>query len=304
MSKASLAFFLMGLAACAGAEGNGASSSSTSTSTSTGAPPADAAPPPIEKQTIPYGLDPAQFGDLRVPSGNGPFPVLVVIHGGCWLSFYGLDLMDAMSARFAEKGIATWNIEYRRLSDPGSGYPGTFQDIGAAIDKLRELGPTHKLDLQRVVTVGHSAGGHLAVWAAARSKLPADEPARGADPLPIRVAISLAGILNLQESLDLDVCSDQAAKVVGGQPADLPERYARLSPKSLLPIGVPQVLVHGTADALVPYVMSEHYLQAAQAAGEKSVVLKPITGGDHFAVIEPSAAAWKDVEDAIVGAMP
>jgi len=217
---------------------------------------------------------------------------------------YGLDLMDSMSQVLATKGFATWNIEYRRLSDPGSGYPGTFQDVGAAIDKLRDLEPIYKLDLKRVVTVGHSAGGHLGVWASARPKLPLAEPTRGVNPLPIRAAISLAGVLDLEESLDLDVCSDTAAKLVGGLPADLPARYALVSPKRLLPIGVPQVLIHGTADTLVPFVMSEHYVQAAKAAGEPSILLVPIEGGDHFAVIDPKTAMWSAVETAIIAAIP
>jgi acetyl esterase/lipase len=255
------------------------------------------------KERVSYGADPRQFGDLRVPSGKGPHAVAVVIHGGCWLSQYGLDLMDGMSESLARAGLATWNIEYRRIGDPGGGYPNTLTDVGAAVDALRSLSPKHGLDLAKVMTVGHSAGGHLGVWAAARPKLSSKSPIRGADPLPIRAAVALAGVLDLSESIDLDVCGGLAAKLVGGTPAEVPERYAEASPRALLPIGVRQRMIHGTADLIVPFVMSEHYRAAAQAAGDV-VDLSPIQGGDHFDMIEPTSSKWKDVEAVILGAVP
>lgn len=262
-----------------------------------------AAPAGVVKERLTYGEDPQQFGDLRVPSGKGPHAVAVVIHGGCWASQYGLDLMDGMSESLARAGLATWNIEYRRIGDSGGGYPNTMLDVGAAVDALRGLAPKYGLDLDRVLTVGHSAGGHLGVWAAARPKLSSSSAIRGADPLPIRAAVALAGVLDLDESIDLGVCGGLAAKLVGGTPEEAPARYAEVSPRALLPIGVRQRMIHGTADTLVPFIMSEHYLSAAKAAGD-AVDLAPIQGGDHFDVIEPSSPKWKDVEAGILGALP
>src|SRR5262245_38970909 len=131
-------------------------------------PSAAAQSPDTTAVRIAYGPHPLQVGDLRIPSGPGPHPVAVVIHGGCWVNLFGLDLMDAMSDTLTAAGVATWNIEYRRIDDPGGGYPHTFLDVGLAVDTVRDLAPRYNLDLGRVITVGHSAGGHLGLWAAAR----------------------------------------------------------------------------------------------------------------------------------------
>jgi acetyl esterase/lipase len=262
----------------------------------------DASPGGVVKERVTYGDDPRQFGDLRVPQGQGPYAVAVVIHGGCWSNQYGLELMDAMSESLARAGIATWNIEYRRIGDSGGGYPNTMTDVGAAVDSLRALAPKYGIDLAKVITVGHSAGGHLGTWAAARPKLPKASAIRGADPLPIRAAVALAGVLDLSESIDLGVCGGRAVDLVGGTPTELPARYAETSPRELLPIGVQQRMIHGTADTLVPFVMSEHYRSAAQAAGDMADLLA-IQGGDHFDVIEPSSSRWKDVEAGILSAL-
>jgi acetyl esterase/lipase len=152
--------------------------------------------------------------------------------------------------------------------------------------------------------VGHSAGGHLGVWVAARPKLPEASPLRGADPLPIQAAVALAGILDLEESIELGVCNKLAAKLVGGFPSEVPGRYAEVSPRLLLPIGVRQVMIHGTADDLVPFAMSQHYETAAKAAGEASITTTAIQDGGHFDVITPSSPKWKGVEAGILSALP
>jgi acetyl esterase/lipase len=245
---------------------------------------------------IVYGPNPEiQFGDLRVPSGPGPHPVAVVIHGGCWLNLFTLDLMNEASEALTDAGLATWNIEYRRLGDPEGGYPNTFTDIGLAIDTMRDLASSHHLDLGKVITVGHSSGGHLGVWAAARHRLPLDHPLRGPDPLPLFAVVSLAGVLNLAESLEITACGDLAAQLLGGSPEEVPERYAETSPSDLVPLGVRQVLIHGTADQIVPLVVSRHYRQVARAAGDHHVQLKKIQNGDHFDVIAPSSPKWPQV---------
>jgi acetyl esterase/lipase len=248
---------------------------------------------------IMYGGDANQFGELRVPPGPGPHPVAVIIHGGCWLNIFGLDLMDHASDALTAAGLATWNIEYRRLGDLEGGYPNTFTDVGLAIDTVRDLAPHCNLDLGKVITVGHSAGGHLGVWAAARHRLPPDHPLRGSDPLPLFAVVSLAGILNLAESVEMEVCGDLAEQLLGG-PQKASERYAETSPSELVPLGVRQVLIHGTSDAIVPLMISQHYRRVARAAGDRHVQLKKIHDGDHFDVIDPSSSKWPQVIERIV----
>lgn len=252
---------------------------------------------------IAYGPDALHYGDLRLPSSaDGPHPVAVVIHGGCWLNLPGLDLtlMDAMSDRLTDKGVATWNIEYRRIGDPGGGYPNTLTDIGLAVDKLRDLAPLYNLDLDNVVTVGHSAGGHLSVWVAARETLPQAHPLRGPDPLPVSAAVSLAGILNLAEYLDSNICGEFVDELMGGRPEEVPERYALASPSERLPLGVRQILVNGTDDPIVPLEHAEDYRKAARRAQDRQVFLTKLHGGDHFDVITPSSPKWPTVEREIL----
>lgn len=149
-------------------------------------------------QRIAYGSDALQFGELWLPRGHGRHPVIVLIHGGCWRAdLPGTELMDYMAADLRDRGYAVWNVEYRRIGHPGGGYPGTFQDIAAGLDHLRTIAPQHGLDLRRVAVSGHSAGGHLALWTAARDRLPAESSLHTADPLPVRGVVSLAGIADL-----------------------------------------------------------------------------------------------------------
>jgi acetyl esterase/lipase len=200
---------------CVGAENNKPTASSS-----------DAEPSPQMPLRLAYASDTLQFGDLRLPKGAGPHPVVVVLHGGCWINSYGLDLMHDMSAALTAEGLATWNVEYRRLGDVGSDYPNTLLDVGLAVDHLRNLAVEHHLDLSKVTTVGHSAGAHLAVWVAARHKLDAKNPLRGTDPLSVRAAVSLAGVLDLAESVNLGVCNGVAATLMQGSPSEVPTHYS------------------------------------------------------------------------------
>lgn len=249
---------------------------------------------------IPYGDDALQFGELRLPSGPGPHAVAVVIHGGCWFHLFGLDLMDAMSDALTAAGVATWNIEYRRVGDLGGGYPNTFTDVGIAVDTVRALAPTYNLDLGRVITVGHSAGGHLALWVAARHRLHPQDPLRVPDPLPLSAVVALAGIFDLAESITSTACGDLAAQLLQGMPEDAPERYAETSPSALVPLGVRQVLIHGTADKIVPLAVSQHYRDTARDAGDHRVSLKKVKNADHFDMIDPTSPQWPQVFERII----
>lgn len=249
---------------------------------------------------IAYGPGEWQFGDLRLPDGAGPHPVALVIHGGFWRVRYGLDLMDRLSEDFTARGLATWNIEYRRVGHEDGGWPGTLTDVARAADHLRALAPDYRLDLSRVVSIGHSAGGHLALWLAARHCLPAGSAVTTtADPLRLRGAISLAGVCDLELMWAVRQEESPVAAFLEGTPAEQPERYALASPVRLLPLGVPQVLVHGTADTTVPLQVSARYREAAAAAGD-DVTLVELPGVEHMKVIDPTSEAWPPIAHAMM----
>jgi acetyl esterase/lipase len=240
-----------------------------------------------------YGSKPLQFGELYIPNGHGPHPVVILIHGGFWRARYGLSLMTGLARDLAERGIAAWNIEYRRIGDVGGGWPGTLRDVARAADYLRTIASTYPLDPERVVAVGHSAGGHLALWLAARARLTKNNPLTVNDtPLPLKGVISLAGAMDLEYVWQLHLSNDAAVELLGGTPGEVPERYAAASPAALLPLGVSQVLIHGTADANVPLTVSQVYAHKAKKAGD-SVTLIELPNAEHFVVIDPRSAAWQ-----------
>lgn len=245
---------------------------------------------------IAYGPDPLQFGELWVPRSGRRHPVIVLIHGGCWQAdLPGTELMDYMAADLRDRGYAVWNLEYRRIGHPGGGYPGTFQDVAAGIDHLRALAPQYGLNLRRVAVSGHSAGGHLALWAAARDRLPASSPLRVADPLPVRGAVSLAGIADLRSYRETgpDACGGPSTidALVGVQGTDGRDVFADTSPPALLPLGDRQIVVSGAVDPIVPPRFGQAYAAAAASTGDPvtSVVLE---GAGHFELIDPTSAVW------------
>jgi acetyl esterase/lipase len=224
--------------------------------------------------------------------------VAVVIHGGFWRNRYDLIHTGHLCVALAAAGIATWNIEYRRIGDPGGAWPGTFLDVAAATDHLRVVAESHDLTLERVVALGHSAGGHLALWLSARRRLPAGSPLAATDPLPLRRAVSLAGVSDLRMAWELRLSDGAVAELLGGSPDVVPERYAAASPAALLPLGVPQLLIHGTDDESVPYRMSEVYHEAAIAAGDPTSLLT-IPDAGHLALIDPRCRTWRVVSEAV-----
>jgi acetyl esterase/lipase len=255
-------------------------------------------PQPVADRRIHYGSAPLQFGDLRMPRGEGEFPLAIVIHGGCWSAEYDLSYMGMLCAALAAQGIATWCVEYRRVGDTGGGWPGTFVDVGAAADFVRRLAREFPLDLDRVVAVGHSAGGHLALWLAARSKMNASDDLYVANPIALRGVVALAAIPDLVRAARENVCGDMSIRLMGGTHSDCPDRYRQGSPVELLPLGVKQVLVHGEADALVPPSFSAEYTQRARTAGDLARFVS-VTAG-HFELISPSSQAGSAVESAVL----
>jgi len=235
----------------------------------------------------------AQRAELHLPAGAGPHPIVVTIHGGSWTVGVGKPVLRGLAGDLVRRGFAVWNIEYRRLGrGQGGGWPATFADVGAAIDELDRL--TAPLDLDRVTLYGHSAGGHLALWAAGRAHLPAGAPGAHPRVAPI-AAVSAAGVNDLAQAAR-ETPGGVVAQLMGGQPEELPERYAAGDPIALVPLAIPVLLVHGTDDATVSVRRSRNYAQAARAAGA-SVDLVEIPGeaGRHRSHVLPGSASWAAV---------
>ncbi|MBA2734104.1 MAG: alpha/beta hydrolase [Acidobacteria bacterium] len=246
---------------------------------------------------IQYGGDSLQFGELRLPTGKGRRPVAVIIHGGCWFSAYDIKHIGNFAAALTKAGVATWALEYRRIGNPGGGWPGTFEDVARGTDYLRVLARSYPLDLKRVVAVGHSAGGQLALWLAARHRLPNSSPLYAPAPLGLRGVVSLAGITDMQAFGHR--CNDAVSKLLGGTPEELPQRYEQTSPVKLLPLKVPQHLIHGAQDRIVPPDLSREYKSMAIRSGDKAE-LTVLEGAGHFELIAPQSSAWLKIEEAVL----
>jgi acetyl esterase/lipase len=245
---------------------------------------------------IVYGEAPAQVVDLFLPKGRGPHPVVVLIHGGCYLAEYqGLQEVSGIAADLARRGFAVWNVEYRKLGEPGAGYPGTFLDIADAVDRIRLEAPRYRLDASRVVALGHSAGGHLALWAAARGKLPRSSPLWRADPLPIRAVVSLGGIGDLKGQADVfaGACGPEPIPTIIGKAAR-ENPYADTSPAEFLPLGVRVVMISGAFDHVMPPFTGRAFAEKLRKAGDSAEAVA-IQDAGHFDVVMPGTAAWKTV---------
>lgn len=258
-----------------------------------------AMPRPGGARQVAYGSDPNQYGELRLPDIAGPQPVAIVVHGGCWLADYDLGYVAPLAQALTDSGLATWSIEYRRVGDEGGGWPGTFVDVGAAADYLGVLAREEPLDLDRVVVVGHSAGGHLALWLAGRARLPVGDQLRGARPLPLAGVVSLAGIADLARFAAPDGCGEAVPELVGGVPANVPDRLRRTSPIDMIPLGVRQILIAGDLDELVPASQARRYHEKARGLGD-DVELLTLPEAGHFELVDPANEAFGVVRSAVL----
>ncbi len=253
---------------------------------------------PDPDHIIAYGDGPLQFGELRLPNGDGPFPVVMVIHGGCWLAEYDCGHISALAEALTNDGVATWSVEYRRIGDDGGGWPGTFADVGRAADHLRELVFDYELDLDRSVVLGHSAGGHLALWLAGRKWLEGDDELRGEAPQAFNGVIALAGISDLAAYASPEGCGSSVKGLLGGSPVAFPDRISRSSPIEMVPFGIEQILIVGELDPIVPLEQAERFAAAALPMGD-AVDIRVVAGAGHFELIDPSADAFEVVRTAV-----
>jgi len=259
-------------------------------------------PRPAPDATIAYGPASEQKVDLWLPAGAGPHRTVLMVHGGCWqTAIADRSLMNWAAADLRARGFAVWNIDYRGVDRPGGGYPGTFADAAAAADALRGAAQQYRLDISHVVAVGHSAGGHLALWLAGRSRLPPGSALASADPLRIAAVVSLGGLPDL-EAVAASPDNGCGTEVVGrltGTPAPVrSDRFADTSPARLLPLGVPQMLINGRQDRIIPERLGHDYLAKARAAGD-AATLTLVDRTGHVELIAPESAAWAQAVAAI-----
>jgi acetyl esterase/lipase len=255
-------------------------------------------PMPTPTKRIAYGPDPLQFGELWLPAGKGPFPVVLMVHGGCWQSSVAkLSIMNWAAEDLRRRGYAVWNIEYRGVDRPGGGYPGTFQDVAEGADMLATLGPTYHLKTDRVLALGHSAGGQFVLWLAARGRIPAWSLLHSAHPLPIAAVISAGGLPDLQVDRRDNLCGDGvAAQLVGPATPRHPDVYADTSPAALGVGPEPETLISGADDPLATPALAAAYAAKMKGARIRQFVLAD-TG--HVELIAPGSAAWSRVTESI-----
>lgn len=262
-------------------------------------------PTPPANARIAYGKNSLQFGELRLPAGTGPFPVAVLVHGGCWSATLGklpeavtsFELLRPIAAALAQEGIASWNLEYRKLGNEGGGWPGTYLDLGLATDLLRELAPRFHLNVKQVIAIGHSSGGQLAFWLAARGKLPKGSVLHTDTPLQLKGVMSIDGPPDLaaDRAIDQSECGGPVvAQFIGGTPAEFPDRYREGSASGLLPIGVKEELLLADKHGEQWIELFKQYVAAAEKAGD-SIRMPTMENAGHFDGINPQSPAWKTV---------
>jgi acetyl esterase/lipase len=255
-----------------------------------------AQPKPTPDVTLPYGPSPAQAIDLYLPKGKGPHPVAILIHGGCWMrSTAGREQLRALGTELASRGIAVWSIGYRRVDEDGGAYPGIFQDVARAVDLLPDNAVKYDLDTTRLVAVGHSAGAHLALWAASRGQLPRTSPAYVANPFPVRHVIGLGGVGDIERATGIaQVCGPTIVPALIGKPsAARPDVYSDTSPSRLLPNGATIVMITGAEDDVTPPTYARTYVDEVQAAGGAAeLVIVPDAAHFDVVTIGTPACRW------------
>lgn len=260
---------------------------------------------PAPTTRLAYGPAPSQYAELFVPAGAGPFPVAVLVHGGCWNSkFGGITQFRDMAGALAARGIAVWNVEYRRIDEPGGGYPGMYLDMHAALDLLAQHAPAHNLDLDRVVAVGHSAGGQLVQWIAGRARIPAGSPLHQANPLPVNRIVSLGGLADLRHEAALikSSCDRDLAQLAGEPSATRPDVLIDTNAADLMPNGSRTWLVTGALDTISPPRVAHDYAARSKQSGDMAeVVILP--QASHYDEVATSSPAWPTVLGVIEGAL-
>lgn len=255
---------------------------------------------PLFDVRVHYGNDPNQFAELRFPNVKGSFPLLFVVHGGFWQSEYDLSHIGHLCAAFTSRGIITCSIEYRRIGNPGGGWPGTFQDIGLATRSIfRDLSNDSRFDQARTAIIGHSAGGHLALWLVGSHRISKDSPLHNEQKQEIRRAISLGGVSDLRSAWKKKLGRGTVTRLMSGTPEEHPDRYDAGSPIELLPTGARHALVHGTDDDTVPLSQSEAFVEKAEKLGDQSTLVK-LDGIGHYELIDPESEAWQPVVRAVL----
>lgn len=246
---------------------------------------------PAPSAKFAYGSAPSQYAELFRPAGAGPFPVAVLVHGGCWTVDYGaIAQLRNLAGALAAQGIAVWNVEYRRVDEPGGGY----QDIDAALDLLGMQAEREHLDLGRIVAIGHSAGGQLVQWIAGRERIPASSPLFRMRPLPVREIISLGGLADLrnERALIKSSCGRDTVELAGTPSAARPDVFADTNAAELMPNGSRTVLINGEFDTVAPPRVAHAYAARARAAGDvASVVILP--GASHYDEVAASSSSFK-----------
>jgi acetyl esterase/lipase len=244
----------------------------------------------MHRTRISYGSHHSQVGDLWLPgTTTGELPLVVLIHGGFWRAQFTKGLMSRLARAVVERGWAAWNIEYRRVGPMGGGggWPQTFEDVAEAVDHVASFSG---IDNERIATCGHSAGGTLGLWVAGRHR-PVDGAPGSSTKVTVAAAVSLAGVLDLATAHATGVGADAVARLLGGSEVEIAERVLVSSPFAMVPLGVPQILIHGSEDTVVPFTMSEHYAEQARKAGD-DVRLIPLPGVGHRDLIDPRGQAW------------
>jgi len=252
---------------------------------------------PAPTAHLAYGPAPSQYAELFMPQGQGPFPVAVLVHGGCWTSkFGGITQLRNMAGALAARGIAVWNVEYRRSDEPGGGYPGTYQDMHAALELLEAQAPARGLDLKRMVAVGHSAGGQLVQWMAGRAKIPASSPLYRANPLPMQNVVSLGGLADLRNEAALikESCGRDTVELAGTASRERPDVFVDTNAAELAPNGSRTWLVTGELDTISPPRVAHDYAARVRKLGDAAeVVILP--GASHYDEVAATSPAWPRV---------